>query len=322
MSEKGAVMTPKRTGVAQDRRMSCEGIRRSNQSWKGHDDRHLRKGLRADFASRMEVDENKKQPESRRGFPRGLVRDLSMACEGRNKRRPGRAARQNRPRRWKPYNKLSWDEKRALEERDGVRAARLRAELLARGRPVAPYNTTQFLMAEHDGGEPDLKPPPRLPHAIGDGEQDYCWESDCSGKEDEDEDEILLSRDEDGSDGEDFLRRDFAETYARYHAESLHAMNKQDLLREYLELEKCLLRLQEENQLLRKTLDESGDVATTAAMTLRPTTTSGGVSSSAVGALSALELELETLRAENARLCLHNEVLKGPGDGHSGQTRS
>ena len=256
------------------------------------------------------------------------MRDVATTCEGRHKRRPGRAARQKRPRRWKPYNKLSWDEKRALEERDGVRAARLRAELLARGRPVAPYNTTQFLMAEHDGGEPDLKPPPRPPHVMGDGEQDYCWESDCSGKEDEEDDEFLLScRDEDGSDGEDFLRRDFAETYARYHAESLHAMNKQDLLREYLELEKCLLRLQEENQLLRNTLDESMETEPSAAacvgITLRTTSSSslpGGMPSSTGRALSApsdLEVELEMLRADNARLSLHNALLRAPGDGHS-----
>uniref|UniRef100_A0A8C4QSJ9 HEXIM P-TEFb complex subunit 1 n=1 Tax=Eptatretus burgeri TaxID=7764 RepID=A0A8C4QSJ9_EPTBU len=281
MSAKGAVLMPKRSGVPEDGRTSPEGIRRSKRSCKGHhDDRHFGRRLRAAFGTRREVDENKKrpeseQPESRRGSPRGLgstvVRDVATTCDGRHKRRPGRAARQKRPRRWKPYNKLSWDEKRALEERDGLRAARLRAELLARGRPVAPYNTTQFLMAEHDGGEPDLKPPPRAPHVMGDDEED---------------DEFVLScRDEDGSDGEDFLRRDFAETYARYHAESLHAMNKQDLLREYLELEKCLLRLQEENQLLHNTLDES--------------------------------VELETLRADNARLSLHNELLRAPGDGHS-----
>merc|ERR1712124_142721 len=66
-----------------------------------------------------------------------------------------RGSKKNRPRKprqkFKPYNTLTWDEKRKLGERDTVKAMRRRQELAqSKGRPIAPYNTTQFLMEEHN----------------------------------------------------------------------------------------------------------------------------------------------------------------------------
>uniref|UniRef100_H2Y9M5 Uncharacterized protein n=1 Tax=Ciona savignyi TaxID=51511 RepID=H2Y9M5_CIOSA len=58
-------------------------------------------------------------------------------------------------RKWKPYSKMTWEEKREAEEREQLRADRIRCEMIKRGRPVAPYNTTQFIMAEHDTYEGD-----------------------------------------------------------------------------------------------------------------------------------------------------------------------
>lgn len=49
-----------------------------------------------------------------------------------------RASRKRRN--WKPYYKLSWEERRALEEKEMARASRVR----------------EFLMDEHDSVEPDL----------------------------------------------------------------------------------------------------------------------------------------------------------------------
>lgn len=42
-----------------------------------------------------------------------------------------------------------------------------------------------------------------------------------------------------------------SETYERYHAESLQNMSKQELIKEYSELEKCLSRMEDENNRLR-----------------------------------------------------------------------
>lgn len=169
------------------------------------------------------------------------------ASRRRHRRRPSK----KKQRRWRPYLSLSWDEKKAMEERESERAARMRAEMAAKGLAVAPYNTTQFLMDEHDREEPDLEPAGS--DGDNDGDEDSEEGEDGGGEGGEDE---LPSRLQGGRDG--FLQRDFSETYERYHVESLNAMSKGELVREYLELEKCLSRLEEENLRLRECLGERG----------------------------------------------------------------
>ncbi|NXT25063.1 HEXI1 protein, partial [Syrrhaptes paradoxus] len=191
-----------------------------------------------------------------------------------HRRRPSK-----KKRRWKPYSKLSWEEKQQFDERQSLRASRLRAEMFAKGQPVAPYNTTQFLMEDHDQEEPDLKTGlyPRRTAAKSDdtSEEDFLEEA---AEEDGGSDGM-------GGDGSEFLQRDFSETYERYHVESLQNMSKQELVKEYLELEKCLSRMEEENNRLRmESKKHGGDTAETAAR------------------LRQLELEVDRLRAENLRL--------------------
>ncbi|XP_061412068.1 protein HEXIM2-like [Lethenteron reissneri] len=169
------------------------------------------------------------------------------ASRRRHRRRPSK----KKQRRWRPYLSLSWDEKKAMEERESERAARMRAEMAAKGLAVAPYNTTQFLMDEHDREEPDLEPAGS--DGDNDGDEDSEEGEDGGGEGGDDE---LPSRLQGGRDG--FLQRDFSETYERYHVESLNAMSKGELVREYLELEKCLSRLEEENLRLRECLGERG----------------------------------------------------------------
>ncbi|XP_028674199.1 protein HEXIM1-like [Erpetoichthys calabaricus] len=208
-----------------------------------------------------------------------------------HRRRPSK-----KKRRWKPYFRLSWEEKKELDERETARASRLCEKKFAKGQPVAPYNTTQFLMEEHDGKEPDLKPElcARRP----------AW---ASRSEDTASEEELLEPEEEedsgGSDGvgqasREFLQRDFSETYARYHAESLQNMSKQELVQEYLELEKCLSRLEEENNRLRDRGSASADG------TVPPPPPASGLRT------RELEAELEKLRAQNRELLRENELLR------------
>ncbi|NXX53971.1 HEXI1 protein, partial [Scopus umbretta] len=99
-----------------------------------------------------------------------------------------------------------------------------------------------------------------------------------------------------GGDGSEFLQRDFSETYERYHVESLQNMSKQELVKEYLELEKCLSRMEEENNRLRMESKKHGGEA-------------------AETRLRQLELEVDRLRAENLRLLKEKELPrpeKGP----------
>ncbi|XP_009470397.1 PREDICTED: protein HEXIM1 [Nipponia nippon] len=86
-----------------------------------------------------------------------------------------------------------------------------------------------------------------------------------------------------GGDGSEFLQRDFSETYERYHVESLQNMSKQELVKEYLELEKCLSRMEEENNRLRMESKKHGGEA-------------------AETRVRQLQLEVDRLRAENLRL--------------------
>lgn len=209
---------------------------------------------------------------------------------GGKKRHRRRTSRKKRH--WKPYFKLSWEEKKALDERETARASRVREEMFAKGLPVAPYNTTQFLMDEHDREEPDLNTETgglRRQSGVGVGLEDTGSEEDFLETNNDEEDE------EDGSDGigrpgnagGEFLQRDFSETYEMYHVESLQNMTKQELVKEYLELEKCMSRLEEENNRLRRAMEPQEE--------------------SSLSRLRELECELERLRAQNSELLLQNQ---------------
>ena len=64
------------------------------------------------------------------------------------KRKASRNHRSKRKRKWKPYSELSWDEKMVQDDWETRRAYAKRERLSAEGHPIAPYNTTQFLMED------------------------------------------------------------------------------------------------------------------------------------------------------------------------------
>ncbi|KAH0512166.1 protein HEXIM1 [Microtus oregoni] len=204
---------------------------------------------------------------------------------GQQQRQLGKKKHRRRPskkkRHWKPYYKLTWEEKKKFDEKQSLRASRVRAEMFAKGQPVAPYNTTQFLMDDHDQEEPDLKTGlyPKRAAAKSDDTSDEDFVEEV-GEEDGGSDGM-------GGDGSEFLQRDFSETYERYHAESLQNMSKQELIKEYLELEKCLSRKEDENNRLRLESKRLGGVD---------------------ARVRELELELDRLRAENLQLLTENEL--------------
>lgn len=73
--------------------------------------------------------------------------------EGRRKQH----RRNPRPKRkWIPYTELSWDEKRVRDDKETERAFAKRERLSAEGHPIAPYNTTQFLMEDRKGNSPAM----------------------------------------------------------------------------------------------------------------------------------------------------------------------
>lgn len=229
-----------------------------------------------------------------------LLVDSDTGLEARQGKRRHRRRTSKKKRNWKPYYKLSWEERKALDEKETARASRLREEMFAKGLPVAPYNTTQFLMDEHDREEPDLNTETgvRRPSGVGIRMEDTGSEEDLFDNEEEDDDDGSGGGSDGigrpGNAGGEYLQRDFSETYEMYHVESLQNMTKQELVQEYLELEKCMSRLEEENNRLRNAAVPGG-----------PT-----VESSLVR-LKELERELERLRAQNTELLLQNQD-RGP----------
>lgn len=256
-----------------------------------------------DHASRENDDEDEPPPESLNQVrEEGLHVDSDTGLDARlgKKRHRRRAAKKKRN--WKPYYKLSWEERKAQDERETARASRVREEMFAKGLPVAPYNTTQFLMDEHDREEPDLNTEMgvRRPSGVGGRVEDTASEEDLFDNDEEDDDEGSGGGSDGigrpGNAGGEFLQRDFSETYERYHVESLQNMTKQELVQEYLELEKCMSRLEEENNRLRRAVEPGG-------LTLE----------SYLVRLGELERELERLRAQNTELLLQSQPSKVRG---------
>ena len=147
----------------------------------------------------------------------------------RKKHRRGKNKGGKRHRQWKPYTKMTWDERKELEERETRRACQRREERFASGQPMAPYNTTQFLMEQQDALEFKLDDSkPRLNKSeTGEGS------AGGSGSLDGSSEDYYSSPD----DEEIFLEKEFTEAYENYHAERLQTMTKDELVREYLELE-------------------------------------------------------------------------------------
>lgn len=239
-------------------------------------------------------------------------RRSGCSSEGAPDWRQGKKKHRRRPskkkRRWKPYFKLTWEEKKELDERESARASRVRAEMFAKGLPVAPYNTTQFLMEEHDREEPDLNTERCSRRSFGASRsEDTASEEDLFDPDEEEEEEG-----EGGEEGEsdgmgraagaggEFLQRDFSETYERYHVETLQNMSKQELVREYLELEKSMSRLEEENNWLRRARRNSATPGESAQQQHEQR-------------VHELERELERLRALNSELLFH---CRQPTAGH------
>ncbi|XP_041672809.1 protein HEXIM1 [Cheilinus undulatus] len=229
-----------------------------------------------------------------------LLIDSDTGLEARQGKKRHRRRTSKKKRNWKPYYKLSWEERKALEEKETARASRLREEMFAKGLPVAPYNTTQFLMDEHDREEPDLNTETgvRRPSGASGRMEDTGSEEDFFDNEEEDDDDGSGGGSDGigrpGNAGGEFLQRDFSETYEMYHVESLQNMTKQELVQEYLELEKCMSRLEEENNRLRSAVEPGGLTVESSLVRLRE-----------------LERELERLRAQNTELLLQNQD-RGP----------
>lgn len=214
-----------------------------------------------------------------------LVR--SNSCGGRKKKnRRGKSKK----RKWKPYYKLSWEERRELEERESRRANRLRQRMFAHGQPVAPYNTTQFLMEDHCVQEPDYE-----------SMNGHHRHRENSINDSVDSSDEFYSSPEDE---EDFLQKQFSEAYDDVHAERLNAMSKAELVQEYLLLEE---RVEELEVKLKAARNARADAQTQTGADSRPATDS---EEQAHQKMAVFRDEIRKLADENALVRARNRALR------------
>lgn len=217
--------------------------------------------------------------------PEKLVR--SNSCGG--KKRKNRRGK-SKKRKWKPYYKLSWEERRQLEERESRRANRLRQQMFAHGQPVAPYNTTQFLMEDHCVQEPDYE-----------SKNGHHRHRENSLNDSIDSSDEFYSSPEDE---EDFLQKQFSEAYDDVHAERLNAMSKSELVQEYLLLEE---RVEDLELKLRAARNARTDAQTQTSGEPRPTLDS---EEQAQQKVAVFRDEIRKLADENALVRAQNRALR------------
>ena len=166
-----------------------------------------------------------------------------------NEKRKHRRKR-GRRHKWKPYDKMSWEEKAELEERDRKRAERKQAELWRQGKPTAPCNTNEFLMEDHGRVG--------TPAALSSGRMraERVVSLDSSFSQSDDNDVIGDVMYESTSDDEVEFRkageREFDEMYEQAHTEKLQGMSREALISECLLLERRLNEANEANEAMKK----------------------------------------------------------------------
>ncbi len=162
----------------------------------------------------------------------------------RKKRRTRRAKR----RRYKPYHKLSFEEKQELAERETKRAEKFRAERFAHGHAMAPYNTTQFLLEDREARnlEPDVDALMENLHHRDSRERTYSG----TGSFDSEGGTSETGSSAGISDSLSF-DRDFEVEYESAKAERLESMTKEGLVRDYVVIEQDLERSRVESKDLR-----------------------------------------------------------------------
>lgn len=190
----------------------------------------------------------------------------ALGDDGLNRKESNRKQRRRQSkvkRKWKPYTDLSWDERKKQDDRESRRAFAKRERLSAEGHPIAPYNTTQFLMDDHkpsanQGGKEESATLRKLAptdsstslqsldtgtSSIMNTEGTFVMEHKRARfYANSPHPSELGTQGEGGAECRDDIQRyilnDFSQTYAGIHAEELQSMSQMDLIAECLKLEK------------------------------------------------------------------------------------
>lgn len=244
---------------------------------------------RKDFVSDVSSDLNQSAPHATENNTNNCPDSTPTASSkpstsGKHKRRNGgkkhRAGR-NRKRKWKPYHKLTWEEKQKLDERNARRAQRVRDEMSAVGIPVAPYNTSQFLINDYLSCHV-IKTP------------DYNNDHEDNNHSDDSSEEHYHACNEDEFD--DYYQRAFLEDYATVHEEYLNSLTQYELAEEWVSLEDKI-------EAADKQLKELREQRTTMGL-------DSGLPHAEIQKIEVFRIEIEKLFEENHDLEAQNEKLR------------
>ena len=141
--------------------------------------------------------------------------DEGLGGLGKSKSKP-KSTRTRRARRkaYRPYYQLSQGERDVREEREKLRVAKLKERMLAKGRIIAPYNTTQFLMADQQ-------------------DEDFYFSNQVE-------------------DDQAFMSNEFKKEYEVHNLNRLEKMTKEMLLNEYMILERKNEKLEEKLETIKR----------------------------------------------------------------------
>lgn len=177
-----------------------------------------------------ETEETKNNPGESEASPRSGSSSGERGAE--DQATPAKKKRHRRGRhrrRWKPYSKMTPEERQQAESREAARAAKRERDLM--GKPAAPWNTTQFIMEDHDCGEVKLGSVSRT-ISLG-----SCSASDEGGYD---------SPEESGVESGVFWNRDYEMVVAEMEEEELQGLSRDELVKQCLQLREEVRRLREE----------------------------------------------------------------------------
>lgn len=207
--------------------------------------------------------------------PPPLPRDSAANDDDDRKRKHHRRGKKKTRPKWKPYSKMNADERKALEKWEDSRTASKVADIAARSRrPIAPFNTTQFLMEDRQGREDQVRlPMTSLARSVS-------YDSSLSGGACPfltppispnslspsfpplsllrlgDDAHFEPSDDEDLKEQDAFLEADFNQVYIQLQMEKFEQMTKHDLIQRYFTIEDSLSSVEREREKMANQMDQ------------------------------------------------------------------
>jgi len=192
--------------------------------------------------------------------------------------------RRARRKAFRPYYQLSEGERDVREEREKLRVAKLKERMWAKGRIIAPYDTTQFLMADQA--------------------EDDCYYASIAPANDQ-----------------DFMSNEFKKEYEVHNINRLEKMSKEMLLNEYMMLERKNERLEEKLKTIKEREEDAQEEDSNNGRFTTPEEEDAQEEDSNNGRFTTpeeeyanrvmkLQTELAKLKMENQRLVAENSEMK------------